>query len=160
MSPADLLHWQYGPASVPELAWTTIGVLGFAFTYRLVRECNADMAALLRSPVYVAGGALHIMARQNLRTMVQRLTLFAAFVAVGLVLCFTPSPTQTPSPASIVLAFVFVFSEITMALCSYQDGRDRIELHQQGRRLRRADIAATMAKVPPVVVREEGDGSP
>lgn len=126
----SLIRWNYGSASILEVAWTLVGIVGVAFTAGLLRECVGDLRALKGAPTYVEGGARHIVARQHIRNMAQRLAMLTAFVVIGVALMLTPPPSQHagPSRAAAILAGVFLFVEFTIVGGSIQDRNDRASL--------------------------------
>lgn len=136
----DIVRYNYGSASVLEIAWTILGILGLAFTIQGLSQCLADRAALLKSAHYIKRGARDVIARYNIRNMVQRVTIFVAIIVVGTVaMLSTPINTKAgPSPYAATLSGAFLIIELIMVAGAFWDRGDRAELYFQVR-VRRAD---------------------
>lgn len=137
------LHYSYGYATLPEIAWTFLGILGAILTALLLLEAYRDLRAVTQTPTFRAGGARHIIAHTHIRGLAQRLLMLIVLTIIGLLVITTPSVVlnQRPTLHALAIAIGFIFCELTLVAGAIQDRRDRTEMLFQIR-LRRVDALA------------------
>lgn len=129
---ADLLHslvrFNYGTASVLEIAWTLVAMVGLVQTARNYKECAMDLDALRSMKDFAWVGPRHIVARNNIRHQMQNGCIFLVFLVIGAV-SMTQAPRDgsnaPPTLGAVVLAAGLIALECLMMINSVKDARDR-----------------------------------
>jgi hypothetical protein len=135
------VHW--GTASLLEVVWTAAGLYGLVVTLVLARGCLVDLAVLKASSMFQQNGARHIIARQHLRNMLERVLLFALLTLIGILALFAPAPvgSEAARVRSGVFSVAVLAVEIALVLGAWWDQRDGAALLRQIR-MRQTDHPA------------------
>jgi hypothetical protein len=126
MTFTDIVHYDYGTASVLEIGWTLIGLLGLYYAFRCLQECVRDIEALRLIADYVINGPREIIGKGNIRRYAICFWIFLVFVAVGgLAMDTPPAKVGQPTPYAIVLGLGFLSAEVLLMWDCRQTTRDR-----------------------------------
>jgi hypothetical protein len=134
----------YGTASILEIIWTVVGIVGLLTVAWLLHEAFLDRAAVGRSMDFRGRTAEKIIAEQNVRRLLQKVACFAVFVGIGIAAILTPppvAPTAQPGPSlyAVALSSGLVLVEVLLTLSAIQDRRDRLAVIMVARMRRKED---------------------
>lgn len=127
----------WGPASIIEIVWTAIAILGSAYSFYNYQEGKFDFAALpgptrhgmlAAWTVEESDHALTILYRMLFRNEFVRLTVQTCFFLVGLISLFVYPPVPGISPVGLATIVLLVGAHVLLALASFKDSYARKRL--------------------------------
>lgn len=132
------LQYMYGNATIYQLVYTAIGIVGLLVTVHLLVQSMEDLHALKSYSTYKPGGMRHIIARNNVRNMGMRAAKLLVLVVISLASMLAPITVTHPTVRALLTAIGFGSIEIIIVVGAIADRRDRAALFFQIR-TRRVD---------------------
>lgn len=129
-----------GNASLLEILWTVMGVIGLVFSFLNLDEAVDDWKVIRR---FVPPDARHLLARQAIRTELVRVAELTGFVAIGLIAMSFPSRSGS---AAFITASVFIGLIALISANSFLDFRVRRNVNF---------LSATTSGSPPETALED-----
>lgn len=114
-----------GNASLLEILWTSIAIVGAVYSVGNLVEARRDFAALMQSG---HNGILKLLANQQRRNQAERTILLCGFATIGVLACGFPNTPGPYTPARVVMASLFIALELRVTYGSWADHEDRQDL--------------------------------
>ena len=146
------LHYMYGTATLYQIAWTALGIVGLLITLHLLAESIGDLRALRQSSTYKQAGMRDIIARNNVRNMAMRALKLLVLVVIGVVSMLVPVSVTVPTARAALQAVGYGSIEVIIVAGAILDRRDRAALFFQ---IRTRRVDALLLKLEAVQRQEK-----